>query len=72
MSGKPELLLGSLNWLNRQNYLAFLNSLFIVLGIGFGALYFMLRANSKAMHHCSLYCCTGPVGISWELFLHIF
>ncbi len=47
ISGKPELLLGSLNWLNRQNYLVFLNYLLIILGIGFCILFFILRNKYK-------------------------
>ena len=43
MSGKPELFLGSLNWLNRRNFLAFLNYLLILAGLGFAVILMVLR-----------------------------
>jgi len=46
--GKPELLLGTMNWLNKKNLFWWLNYLFLVLGIGlfiFGLLSFRKKAN---------------------------
>jgi hypothetical protein len=63
MSGKAELLLGSLNWLNRQNYLAFLNLLLIIFGIGFGALFIIFRSKYKSNSSLFILLLFGTMGV---------
>jgi len=63
MSGKPELFLGSLNWLNRQNYLDFLNYLFILFGIGFTALFFILQRKYECNSSLFILLLYGTMGV---------
>jgi hypothetical protein len=63
MSGKPELLLGSLNWLNRRNYLAFLNYLLTIFGIGFGTVFFIMRSKYKSNSLLFMLLLCGTMGV---------
>jgi hypothetical protein len=68
MSGKPELFLGSLNWLNRQNYLIFLNYLLTIFGIGFGALFFILQSKYRNNSSLLIILLYGNMGVSMGIY----
>jgi hypothetical protein len=53
--GKPELMLGTMDWLNRENQFSWLNPFFLFLAIiSFAAAFFLLRKSSKDLRFISV------------------
>ncbi|MEW6619952.1 MAG: hypothetical protein AB1422_11565 [bacterium] len=64
--GKPELLLGTLNWLNRENFLSRLNYLFLILGIGlFVVGLFISKFNIQSLPLIIFMTALGMVGFTF-------
>jgi len=69
MSGKPELFLGSLNWLNRQNYLMYLKFILILLGSGLCVLFFILQFKYHKRSQLFVLLLFGSLGVSTGVLL---
>lgn len=64
MPGKPELILGSIEWLNRRNKLNFMNKIFFILASICVILFFILRSSISKMTLLSLLLFSSLLAVS--------